>query len=55
MINVKNLDPKKVKVGEKSYKNIIIYHIGYVPVKDLSYAKINSLNPLYLITDKINR
>ena len=32
----------------------IIYHTGYVTVKDLSYATINSVNPLYLIINKIN-
>ena len=28
MINIKNLDPNKIKIDEKSYKNILIYHIG---------------------------
>ena len=54
MINIKNLDPNKVMKDEKSYKNIIIYYIGYVTVKTLSYTKINSGNPLYLIINKIN-
>lgn len=35
-------------------KNIITCQIGSVTVKDLGYAKINSLNILYLIADKIN-
>ena len=30
MINVENLDPYKIKIAEKSYKNILIYYIGYV-------------------------
>ena len=54
MINKKNLDPHKIKIDEKSYQNIVIYHIGYVTVKKLSYAKINIVNPLYLIIYKIN-
>ena len=33
--------------------NIIIYHIGYMTIKDVSYVKFNSVNPLYLI-NKIN-
>ena len=40
---------------EKSYKNIFIYYIGLVMVKDLSYVKVNSVNSLYLIINKINR
>ena len=37
-----------------SYKNILIYHIGYVTIKDSNYIKINSVNPLYLILNKVN-
>ena len=54
MINIKNLDPYKIKIDKKSYKNILIYYIGYVTVKNLRYIKINSVNPLYLIIYKIN-
>ena len=52
--NMKNLDPNKIKIEEKSHKNILIYYIGYVTIKDLCYVKINSVNPLYLLIDKIN-
>ena len=38
----------------KSYKNILIYYIGYVTIKDSKYIKINSVNPLYLIFNKVN-
>ena len=54
IINIKNLDPNKIKINEKSHKNIVIYQIEYVPVKDLSHEKNNSANPLYLIIDKMN-
>ena len=54
MSNIKNIDLNKVETDEKSYKNILIYHIGYVTVKNLSYVKINTINPLYLNIDKIN-
>ena len=54
MINIENLDPKKIKMNEKSNKNIVIYQIGYVSVKDLSYEKYCSVNLLYLIMDKTN-
>ena len=54
MVNIKNLDPDKIKIDEKPYKNILIYHIGYVTFKDVRYATINSINPLYLNIDRIN-
>ena len=54
MINIKNLDLRKIKIYEKSYKNILIYYIGYVMVKDLRYVKTNSVNSLYLIISKLN-
>ena len=50
----KCFDKSKIKIDEKSYKNNLIYYIGYVMVKDLSYATINKVNPLYLIVNKIN-
>ena len=54
MINIKNLETNKIKRDENSYKNIVIYYIGYMTFKDLRYVKINSANPLYLIINKIN-
>ena len=54
MINIKNFDPNNIKLDEKSYKNILIYYIGYVMIKDLKYVKIYSVNPLYLIFIKVN-
>ena len=53
-IIIKNLNPNKIKIDEKSYKNILIYYIRYVMIKGLRYVKINSFNPLYFIIDKIN-
>ena len=38
-----------------SYKDILIYYIEYVTIKDLKYVKISSVNPLYLIFSKVNR
>ena len=35
-----------INTDEKSYKNIFIYYIGYVTIKDLRYVKNNSVNPL---------
>ena len=46
IINFKNLDPNNFKIDKKSYKNILIYYIGYVAP--------NSLKPLYLIINNTN-
>ena len=54
IINIKNADPNNIKTDEKSYKNILIYYIKYVTIKDSKYAKINSANPLHLIINKVN-
>ena len=54
VINIKIFDPNNIKIDEKSYKNIVIYYIGYVTIKDSKYVKINSANPLYLIFSKVN-
>ena len=37
-----------------SYKDILIYYIEYVTIKDSKYVKISSVNPLYLIFSKVN-
>ena len=54
MINMKDLDVNKMKIDENSFKNIQIYYTGYLTLKNLSYAKMNSVNLLYLIINKIN-
>ena len=53
-IDIKNFDPSKIKIDEKPFKNILIYYIGYVTIKDLKYVKIYSVNHLYLIFSKVN-
>ena len=47
MINIKTLDPNKIKIEKKSCKN--------KNVKDIRYIKTNSLNPLDFIINGINR
>ena len=54
MINITNFDPNLLKIDKKSYKNIDIYYIGYTTMKDSDYIKINSVNPLYLITGEVD-
>ena len=54
IINIKIFDSSYIKIDEKSYKNILIYYTGYLMIKDLKYMKIYSVNPLYLIFNKVN-
>ena len=54
IINIKDFDSNLLKIDKKSYKNIDIYYIGYISMKDSGYAKINSGNSLYLIIDKVD-
>ena len=54
MISVKSLDLNNFNVNKKLFRNILIDFIGYVMVKTIRFIKINSINPLYLIIDKIN-
>ena len=54
MINIKDFDSSILKIDQKSYKDIDIYYIGYITMKDSDYVKINSVNPLYLIIGEID-
>ena len=56
MINITNLDPDKIEIDEKSnsFKSILVYYTGFATFKDLRYVKVNCLNPLYLIVNKID-
>ena len=53
-INIKDFDPNETKTHKKLYKNILIYYIAYVTIKDSKYVKINSVTPLYLMFNKMN-
>ena len=54
LINITNFDPNLLKIDKKSYKNIDIYYIGYVTMKDSEYVKLNTVNTLYLTIDKVD-
>ena len=54
IINIKDFDPNNIKIDEKPYKNVLIYYIAYVTIKDSKYVKINSVNTLYLMFNRIN-
>ena len=53
-INKENFDRNNIKIDEKSYWNILIYYIGYVTIKYSKYVKIDSVNSLYLIINKVD-
>ena len=44
--NIKNFDSNNIKIGKISYKNILIYFVRYVTIKDLKYVKTFCVNPL---------
>ena len=52
IINIKHFDLNNIKIDEKSYKNILIYYIGYVTIKDFKYTKINCVNFYTLFSTK---
>ena len=53
MINIKNFDWNNIKIDEKSCKDILVYYIEYVRIKDSKYVKINGVNLLFLIFSKV--
>ena len=53
-ISLKDFDASLLKVDKKDYNQIYIYYIGYVTVKKIANCNnINSVNPLYLMSDKM--
>ena len=54
MINIKHFHSNLLKIRKKLYKDIDIYYIGCITVRGSDYEKINSVNPLYLIINKVN-
>ena len=54
IFNIKDFDPNNIKIDEYWYKNILIYYIAYVTIKDSKYVKINIVNPLHLMFNKMN-
>ena len=55
IINIKDFDPSLIKIDKKPYKNISLYHIGYITIKSISDCQnINSVNPVYLMIGEVN-
>ena len=52
VINTEKFNSNNVKVDEKSYKNILLYYIGYITIKE--YIQIFSVNHLYLSFRNVN-
>ena len=53
-IDLKDFDAKVLKMDKKDYNEIDIYYVGYVTIKKISgYNNINSVNPLYLMINKM--
>ena len=53
MINIKDFYLILQKIDKKSYKNIVIYYIGYITIKKIDdYENIYSVNPLYLTINR---
>ena len=56
LININEFNTNNIKLDEESYKNILIYYIAYVTIRDSKYVKIHSVNLvnfLYLIFNRI--
>ena len=52
MINIKHFDPILLKIDKKSYKNIVIYNLGYITIKKIDDCEnIYSVHPLYLLAN----
>ena len=55
IINIKNFNSDLLKIDKKSYKNIDIYYIRYITMKNIGdYESIHSVNPLYFIIGELD-
>ena len=53
-IDLKDFDAKLLKIDKKDYNDIDVYYISYVTVRKIDTCNnINSVNPLYLMIDKM--
>ena len=53
LINIKDFNPKLLKLDRNASMSLSIYYIGYVTKK--TEYKINSVNPPYLLVNRIDR
>ena len=56
MIDIRNIQSKLLKIDKKPYKDIDIYYIGYITIKNFNDCEnIYSVNSLYLIIHSATR
>ena len=53
LINLSNFSVNNLKLERKAWKDIYIYYIGYVDKDKPEDWKVNSVNPLYLIFNRV--
>ena len=53
LINVSNFQSGNLKMDKETWKDIDIYYIGYVDKSKPSEWKINSVNPLYSMVNRV--
>ena len=53
LINLSNFQPGNSKIDKKTWNDIDIYYIGYVDKNKPEDWKVNSVNPLYLIINRV--
>ena len=53
LINLSNFSMSNLKLDKKTWKYIDIYYIGYVDKSKPQGWCVNSVNPLYLMIDKV--
>ena len=55
MVNIEDFHSNLLKIDTKSHKNIVIYYIGYITIKNISdYENISDVNPLYFIIIEVD-
>ena len=54
IVNIKKFYPNNIKIDEKPYKNVHIYNIRYVTIKDPKYVKVNVNKRKVKVNVKVN-
>ena len=53
LINVLDFEPNNLKLDKKTWKDIDIYYIGYIDKNKPKDWQVRSVNPLYLMINKV--
>ena len=54
LINVLHFEASNLKLDKRTWKDIDVYYIGYVDKDKPSDWKVNSVNPIYLVINKVH-